>query len=422
MGALVVLGACAIAPAMVILTNTRARLLFVVCGAVLVFQSGSDVGATKIAYLAGLAFVVALTMSDRATPLKRRSVAVGLVFSILCVASVVRGNEAVWVLRDASNYVLLVSAAHLAQHFSRLPSRFLYRCTLAIGVFGCYAFSAQWISHRGLGSLPTPGLPSTVLMAVGVASASAKATLSGRPARWMALVAALLSMALLSGTRNTVLLALAPAAILLRSSIRGTVSARRAARRALRVGVVVVPLAAVLAVSVAPSIGIDVDAAFSRISTLVDFDREGASDSLTERRIQQDLAFQAFKANPLLGAGPGTLWTWESVSSGRASTGIALDTSLVVPAKWGLLGSLALAYLLWQWWTALRRPRGTAWDFPSLVVVGVVPVLLAQSVLAPVIEDRGLPLALVLLGATKLALAREQAKEQESVTEPSVAV
>jgi hypothetical protein len=93
-----------------------------------------------------------------------------------------------------------------------------------------------------------------------------------------------------------------------------------------------------------------------------------------------------------------------------------MDTSLVVFAKWGLVGGLALLGLLWFWWRKLRpsRARVNIW---SLTALGLFPFFFAQSMLSAQIEDRGLPIALLLLGVGRLSHMREERKIEQLIAE-----
>jgi O-antigen ligase len=396
LGALVAVG---LAPFMVMVESTRARLLAVVFGAALVFQSSSDLSVMKLAYLGVLGLVLLMALGDPTWQLSRVSLLVGVLLVGLSVIAILRGNQLIWVVRDASNYFLLLAAAPLAVHFGRrLSERFLRSTTLAAGFFGAYAFTAQWTDNRGLASLPAPGVPSTALFALAVAGCSALAVRSPRSGRWWALTAGLIAAGLVTGTRNMLLMVLAPIAIAIWSSRRTPTTERRAARRALRSAIVVVPIAFGLAVVAANAASVDVRAAANRIASVATLDQKGSKASLEERKIQQDLAWGVFRHSPLVGTGPGTIWEWVRPTSGTLSSGTTLDTSFVVLGKWGLIGTLGIAYVLLAWWRFLR-PLRLAPTWWGLTMFGVLPVIVLQGVLAPVVEDRGLPIVLILLGA-----------------------
>ena len=349
--------AVGVLPAVLVLRDVRVRLLALIFGAILVFQSGSEVGATKIAYLGLFALVFALTLHDRTTRLKRSSIAVGVVLGGAACLSVVRGREPAWVFRDATNYFLLIAAAAFAVHFGdRLEERFIRRVATVVGLVGCYAFSAQWITNRGLGNLPAPGVPSTALFAIGVSLASARAVVERRPTRWWALTGVMLAAGIATGTRNMLLMVLAPLAVIVSAVRSHEIDARRIARRAASRAAIVLPLVVAAAFVAVRLADVDTSAALDRISTVLALDDRGNRASYDDRRVQQSLAAEAVRSNPVLGSGPGTIWVWEREASRSTAAGISMDTSLAIPAKWGALGTVALLVLLWRWWYFIR-PR-----------------------------------------------------------------
>jgi hypothetical protein len=169
----------AVAPALLVAQNTVARLHVVVFGALLVFQSSDSLDAPKFLYIGVLAIALTVTLKDPSNNLKRLSLAVAALLMLLCVAAIARGRDPLWVIRDASNYILLAAAAPLAVNFGlRLNEVSVRRVTVAAAGFGVYAFTAQWTSNRGLADLPTPGVPSSAMFTLAIAGASAMAVSS----------------------------------------------------------------------------------------------------------------------------------------------------------------------------------------------------------------------------------------------------
>jgi hypothetical protein len=377
------------------------RLWFVVFGALLVFQSSSGISAPKLAYIAGLGVATAFAAHERSMPIARVSTAVAGVFGSLAIMSILRGTPPLLVLRDGSNYFLLLVAAPLAVHFGRRVSETtISRVTVAAGLFGTYAFVAQWISNRGLGSLPAPGLPSNALIGLGMAVACTRVIDGRSPGRWGAVATAIVASALLTGTRSLLLLLVIPLACAVQV-LRRSPRARRKAARSARTAVLAIPIVLAVTFPVAAAIGVDTTAAFDRIGSLgQSTDTERLDPSLVERQNNQAAAWEGFTSDPLLGQGPGTVFRWTRFNGSVAET-FTLDTSLVVIAKWGLVGALAFIALLFSWWRWL-----TARNSPShvrSVVVALAPFLLLQSILNAVVEDKGLPICLVLLGAALVA-------------------
>jgi hypothetical protein len=400
--------AVALTPAILMVQNTLFRLYVVVFGALLVFQSSGDINVPKVAYLGAFAIAFALTLKDPSNHLKRSSLAVALLLTNLCVVALLRGRDPLWIVRDASNYFVLLTAASLAQTFGfRLKESSIRRATVTAAGFGAYAFVAQWISNRGLAELPTPGAPSTAMITLAVAGSSAMATLSRRSMLWWSVCGVLLIGGLLTGTRNMLLSALAPILIAAWSSTRmRNPQQNRRARRAFVSAIVALPFAASLALGAASVTPLDTDAAFERIVPVLSLNSDAVNrQSLDERYLQQKIAWDTFVSDPTFGSGPGTLWTWQAAYAVEPKSSYQMDTSVVVLAKWGLIGTVALAALLFRWGRFLwpKRSNPNVW---SVTALGVIPVLVLQSFLAPVVEDRGLPLVLILLGAGVISCSR----------------
>ncbi|MFZ4810218.1 MAG: hypothetical protein ACOYL9_02630 [Ilumatobacteraceae bacterium] len=400
----VTLAAVAILP-FPLMRSPKFRLWCVVFGAILVFQSSDGVSAPKLAYLGALGLSVALALPERQHDLVRVSGGVAFVLGTLGVMAVVNGIDPLSVIRDSSNYFLLLAAAPLAFHFGRwIPVDSIRRTTLAVGFAGTYAFVAQWIVNRGLGSIPAPGVPSTALIGLALAMCCAIALEGRRAGWWWSGATAIVILGLLTGTRNMLLLVVIPLSFLVQVARRSP-TARRKARRALRSALIGVPIMIAVLVPLAQAGGVDTTAAFERIASVTSStSSKGSGQSLAERNNQQAVAVAAFLDDPFLGSGPGTLWRWPRYN-GSIAYGYTMDTSVVVLAKWGLVGAVPMAVLLVAWWRFLRagRREPTLW---SSVATALVPFLLLQSVLNTIIEDRGLPLCLVLLGAGTVATRR----------------
>jgi hypothetical protein len=394
--------------AIIVLPLPRVRLLLVVFGAVVAFQSSGDVGALKLAYLGLLGAVLALTFRDRPPTVARSvlstSAVTALVLLALMVRSVAVGNDASLVVRDGLAYLMLCAAAPLAVHFGRrCHRRYLLGVAIVVGGIGGVAWSVEFAVRRHLVSLPALGLPSPTMGAMSVALCVAMATRSRKAVWWWALASAQIAIALASGSRNAFLAVVPILSIGTWQAVRVSPNLRRRALRAVRVAVFVVPVFAVSTFAALSAAGFSLGDAWDRLATITQIGEDEAS--LEERRIQQSLAWDDVREAPALGVGPGVERDVPRPTSGIVTRQITLDTSLVVPAKWGILGSAAVVLVLWRWWSLLR-PRRSAPTVWGVAVIGLAPWFLAQSVLAPLVEDKGFPMVLVLLGAGVLAERR----------------
>ena len=417
---LAVLAAASVTAIPIVIRNSKARLFVLVFGAIFVFQSSSGLSPAKLAYLGVLLLSLGVAVPVGNSRLARTGFGVAVVLALLALLSAVRGNDPINVIRDASNYFLLIAAAPLAYHFGRrLSERTLMRFTVAAGLTGAYALTANWTKIRGLGgALPSAGASSNVLFMLGFSVVIARAFTSAKSGRWWALAAILMAAGLATGSRGMLFLVLAPitVAVWLRPLKAG--SARRLARKALRSAVIVTPICFVVAIVAVSALSIDVGAAFDRILSVTHLGQGSANASLVERQLQQDLALSAFRQSPLVGSGPGTIWLKYHPTSNTYTASFNLDTSFVLLGKWGIVGSLAILILLWRWWRLLRPNRSVP-DVWGLIVIGFVPVFLAQSALSSGVEDRGLPLTLILVGAGTIAHRRSSNSSALGVEETS---
>jgi len=397
-----------------------ARLCLILAMALLVFQTTEGLSAPKICFFTMIVAVLGMEAMRGKLAISRATAVASIVLVLLTVASLIRGNSPVITLRDSSNYLLLLTIEPLSTHFGRrLSSRTVRRLSIAIGVAAAYSFTATWSGKRNLGSLPEIGMSSSVLFGFVVAMASAIAVTSSKSRRWWTLAAVLITAGVLTGTRNLLLLLLPPIIIAIYVH-RITVGSERAkARRAIRRAVAVFPVVCVVVLAASVALSLDVSGALSRIATVGNLSQNGASNSLVERQIQQAIAWKSIVSSPIIGSGPGTLWQIYRPTSNDTVTGFTMDTSLVVFAKWGLVGGLALLGLLWCWWRKLRpnRARLNIW---SLTALGLFPFFFAQSMLSAQIEDRGLPIALLLLGVGRLSHMREEREIEQLIAEEAL--
>lgn len=411
--------------------SSKARLAGILSLALLAFQSTEGYSAPKVSFFGLIIVVLAMELLQGSLVIPRATGLAVLILIVLSCASGLRGNSPGNVFRDSSNYLLLVTVAPLVAHFGRrLSSQTMTRFSIATGLVAAYSFAATWSGKRNLANLPKIGVSSSVLFGFIVALFSAIAVTSLKSRRWWAAAAVLIAAGILTGTRNLLLLMLPPLVIAVYANRSASGPQRARARRAVRRAVTVVPVVFAVALIAAIALSVDVSGAFSRIATVLDLGQSGASNSLIERQIQQDIAWVAFTRSPFIGSGPGTLWNSYRPTSDTTATAFTMDTSLVIFAKWGLIGGVALLVLIWHWWRRLR-PDPASLNIWNLTALGLFPFFLAESILSAQIEDRGLPIALLLLGAGSLSHAREERKtgpqqagetSAKPVTQPAMGV
>ena len=124
-------------------------------------------------------------------------------------------------------------------------------------------------------------------------------------------------------------------------------------------GVVVLPLVTKVLVS-------DPGAALSRITGTLSLSTNWTGADLQRQRAY-DLATETWSQHPLLGIGPGHRFPTVS-EFGTQGRGYYLDTPLLTPAKFGLLGTAAIAaYLIAMGWVILQVRRSSGYSLPNTV-------------------------------------------------------
>jgi O-antigen ligase len=393
--------------AVLLLVDGRARLLFLVFGGLLTLQSSETLGATKLAYLAGIAVstagaVFALSRStDRfrrgpAMPLLRASVAIFALISISLLIALNHGVSRTDWLRDVAPYALFALAPIFALDAQSAFSRTaLVRLLVCAGALATLSFSTYWLQQRNIANLPFSSfaLSSFFVPAALAAYAMGAALHSSRGrVRWLTAAALAFSLLVVTGTRSTLLMGLIPIVV--------AVGARRyLSARFFRL-VLIVPLALLLSAAAAYSVVEITDASTSMISERVSILKgTGTSEdaSYRDRQAQTAVAIDVFSADPIFGAGPGTYFNW-TVSNGEKRSAFLLDTPMTLPAKFGIVGLAVVAFVLVSYGSFLRsmfrfnHPRPETLAFTAYAVVGI-----ANSFLTNPLEDKGWTLGLLLL-------------------------
>lgn len=388
-----------------------------------------ELSAAKVAYFVMFALVLAralITGADRFGPrLVLWTITTGCVFVGLSLLSVVRGNDPTNVARDAAPYFMIVAAAPIAlRSGARCRPRTFKWSLLVVATMAGLVATLRFAGLRGFLTTSTVGFGSAVLPAAAIGVATALAVVSRRKAGWWALVVGLVLLLLASGTRsNLALVGVIPCTL---------VAAARAGRRrrlldikAMRLrwraglvrGLLVAPFVVVAAASLASLIGLDVTAASNRLVSVAEARVENTA-SLEERSLQTALAREAIAENVILGRGPGFRYDVYQPTSRRTIRVFTLDTPLVLPSKWGLLGTTFMVLLLVQWWRFFLSPARRQ-TVASMAFAGMVPPVLVYTIFTSLIEDKGLPIALILLGG--YALSEQRGRSLAATSRPAAA-
>lgn len=393
------------------LAGPRARLLVIVAGAMVAFQS--DFTTLKIGYL-GLALICfALSVPSVLTPEHRirpefRMLLVAavplacyLAFTVLVSRS--NGTSVTTWFRDVLPYVLLVLLPFVGIAAGpTISPRWNQWWFIVIGVVSSIGWGADWLNRRGVSALPVGRvvLSSTVVVALCFCYAITRAGTPGAALRrvWGGIALLMLVAMLLTGSRTNLVLLAGFAGVI------GTArNSRVPPKNALGVlgGLV---LALVVATPVAAGFLVsDPEFLSTRIAdaaTVLGGDAQSDA-SYAERKAAYDLTGEALSSHELLGTGPGHIYP-----SG-AEPSFNLDAPGIVPAKLGLVGTVLIVAFLAAVASTVRRIRRVHGPSPGYTAAcGWAVVLILLIPFGPWLEDKGFALAIAMMLASVIADAR----------------
>jgi hypothetical protein len=390
-----------------------ARIVFLVFFGMAALGSSSEVTTPKVVYLLGSVIAIGGVIlrlpriasthaySDMST-VTRLSLLFGAFVGLETVRAIGQGIPVTLALRDAAPYLLLASVPFFALD-ARLSSaaRWLPLLLLLAGGLATVAFVVEWVGRRGAADLPidrvtlSAGLPAALF-----SYTSAKGVLGPRRLFWVMVSAFLLSLGFISGNRTVVLFLAAPIAIIFSGRAMGP----RRISRVVFLGIAMALILTWLPNYLGNAIGIDTHQVLGRFGSLLDPSDLAANDQSFLIRLTQTRALASeFASDPLLGVGLGHEFEWTDPLSGETRSALfALDSPLLVPAKFGMIGVVLIVGLFGAYVSVLRRLiRNPDVYRCALVGFGVV-VLLSLLLTGAGIEDKGSSLALILLLALSL--------------------
>jgi O-Antigen ligase len=273
---------------------------------------------------------------------------------------------------------------------------------VAAGVLGVTAWAVEWLGRREIAHFDVSRIAfASVFVPAALFAYAMASALHGCAKRviWLLVAAVVLALLVSTGTRSTLTLVLIPLAIAL-------IVRRERVNRTMRL-LALGPLAAVLTLAVAVAVisvlGANTEQLNERLA-LVTVTANSEEDASYNDRVEQSrVAFDALKAHPVLGTGPGTRFDWMT-HDGRPLSDFVLDTPMTFPAKVGALGLLVLVFLVATFFAFERRlGRGRPPTVADLTLIGFLAAVAALGFLAPPFEDKGLSFGLILILALALA-------------------
>jgi hypothetical protein len=398
---------------LLLLVDPRSRLLFLVFGGLLTLQSSGSLGQLKLAYLAGIVASCAGALfrfsqnkdfpkRALAMPLLRVSIVfLALVMLSLLVARAHGVQRTDW-LRDVAPYLLFALGPLFAfDAQSTLSRQTLVRILVIAGTLATLAFATRWVEQRHIAELPFSrfALSSFFFPAALFTYAIAAALHSNqRRRRWIALSALVFALLIVTGTRTTLILVIAPIVVVI--GARRHLGTRWGKLMLLAPAMFV--LIGVAAYSALTLTHASTAVISERISVLKATGNRRSDGSYADRLAQSDVAKKVFYANPIFGAGPGTSFEWRATNRTRHSSFI-LDSPVSFPAKFGIVGLAAVAFLFLSYVSFLRAAfRFNHPRVETLAVTAYAALGIAGAFLWPPLEDKGYSLGLILLLALVL--------------------
>jgi hypothetical protein len=392
---------------LLLLVDARARILFVVFGGLLTLQSSSGVGSVKLLYLAGVfvSFAGALfkfsqskDLSTRAfaAPLLRVSAVMSALIAISFLVAKAHGVLRVDWLRDVAPYVLFALAPFFALDAQwAFRRRTIVRMLVVGGLVATASFSTHWLEQRHIAHLPFSqfALSSFFFPAALFAFAVASALHTReRRLRWILLAALVFALMVVTGTRSTLILTVAPVAVAF--AARRQLSARF-------IRLVLLAPAAVLVIAVAVVSVVQVTHAstsiISKRITILKDTGTSSDASYKDRKAATRAARDVFYAHPYFGSGPGTYFNWQ-VTNGEQRSEFIVDSPVSFPAKFGVLGLVVVLFLALEYGSFMKA--AFRFDHPrpeTLALAAFAALAVLDSFLTNPLEDKGFTLGLVLL-------------------------
>jgi O-antigen ligase len=399
--------------------HAEARLVFVVAGGLFVFASNTNhLTATKVGYFAGVALAVISILCSRelysdllepSTTIRVLAPMVLVLGVLLMISFFVAHAEhtafSPW-LRDGTAYGLIAVAPLFLWDFERNARPRLGQLALVLLIVGAVltgsSLVVQWLGQRGIVStnvtlhiVPGVSLPGALALFLAVRTGTVR-----RHHVWCALGALAIPLTLfLTGTRSALPLVVCVALVLF---------SRAKARRKILVATGAVVIVATILVAVLVALGHTgghpaLAKLAHRITSIPHTVTHPNSDaSYRLRATEWGVAWQTFKAHPILGAGLGHTFTWNCSSAGCTTgtlSGYNLDTPLTLIAKFGLLGLVALAVVVYSLVHFLRVRRETAQHDAWLALTWYLVFVVTEVPFGSPFESKDFTLGLLLLGA-----------------------
>jgi hypothetical protein len=393
--------------ALLLIRTPGGRFALFVFGIIVTAGSSDAVSAPKLVFT-GLALIIGTIATVRAAqivgtergarlkPLMIASGAVGFAALMAAVTGILRGASLNDVARDSVSYVFLVIAFPVAVDAAQTVSHHVVRrLALIVGVLSTVSYTVSTLAARGFTSIPIDRIVFGSFFSVALLFAIGIAQIQGKSRRLLGLSLAIVAVVgvLLSGTRSGLALFFGLLGLLgLKRS--GAVSTFKV----LGAGLGAMIVAWLALTFLGPRVS---DAQFlgARFHLGLAYLQSGTSADLSAQARSQRYAIAShyFQASPMFGHGFGGF----ADNSYAAAHGITfyLDTPVLIPAKFGLVGTgLILWALVLLFRVLLTGPlESTDSKQARLVAKSFFWILVAITPFGAITENKGFASTLALL-------------------------
>ncbi|WP_177180234.1 O-antigen ligase family protein [Pedococcus cremeus] len=406
-------------------TTARGRIVVFTGGVLLTAGTSGDVGTSKIAFM-GLALAISaislLRLLRRGAGREDRRVSAiltaTLVFAVAAMIAAARGFSLgapiLSIVRDGVSYLLLIAALPLAADAGRCYNYFqVRRAVLLVGLLSAAVYLANMLTTRGVANLGAwAGLlfGSFPVIALGVCLCLVEGSLGRHRGLWYIAAAGQVGAVLLTGTRM---------GLALFTAILGLLGRRR--RGAPGVTRLIIGLAllgsftSALVLILAPHLA-GLHFLMSRLESGIRAIQGDIGEDLSgAQRLQRyELALTYFESNPVLGHGLGGFAYGTNSSSAFE---YYLDTPLLVPAKFGMVGTALIVLgfaILFRGLLKPTTPRPSTQVRAQFVIRCFVCVIIFTTPFGAITENKGLGVSVALASMLVLAPAETRPRPERA--------
>jgi hypothetical protein len=393
-----------------LLLSPLARLVFVVAGAMVVLNVSDSLSLSKIGYLLGCGVVVAIAIHR--LPSLRGSEAYADVRSLLHVSfffsafvaleiafALSAGAGSSGVLRESAAYLLFAAVPLLALDArSSSRSQLIGPIFVVTALAGTLSYAVDFVTYRGLAQLPVDRIAlAGALPAAMFCYLSAGFLIGRRRTLWAVAAGVVLALFVVTANRSGAVVLVGPLAI----SLVGGPGRWKRAMRLVVVGALVAASAGLAIGLIGRTFDIDTSYLSRRYESLLHPSDLTSEPSVNVRLAQSRIAWDVFRSHVIFGVGPGYEFVWHDPLTLLPESSPYVDSPLLFPAKFGVLGIVFLLSFVIAYGSVLVRLNRSPTVYRAAALAFAATQLAWAFVGSPV-SDKGTALGLLMLLALSL--------------------